>query len=78
MPLRRPRAVGLPCSLEQGRERQLERCLEMVDDLGDGSAPRPGGRADYLLKFKMPGTQTVTNDLGPGFLLNRLDLTPVR
>ena len=48
------------------------------NDLGDGSAPQPGGRADYLLKFKMPGTQTVTNDLGPGFLLNRLDLTPVQ
>jgi autotransporter-associated beta strand protein len=45
---------------------------------GDGSTPRAAGQADYALHFKMPGTHTVTNDLPAGFLLNRLDLTPVQ
>ena len=44
----------------------------------DGSAPRAAGQSDYVLQFKSPGTQTVTNDLKAGFLLNRLDLTPVQ
>jgi autotransporter-associated beta strand protein len=45
---------------------------------GDGSAPRAAGQAEYALHFKMAGTHTVKNDLTAGFLLNRLDLTPVQ
>ncbi|MCE9553376.1 MAG: autotransporter-associated beta strand repeat-containing protein [Planctomycetes bacterium] len=48
------------------------------NNLGDGAAPRTTGQADYALHFKIPGNPTVTNDLTAGFLLNRLDLTPVQ
>ncbi|MGA2617295.1 MAG: autotransporter-associated beta strand repeat-containing protein [Thermoguttaceae bacterium] len=48
------------------------------NNLADCSAFRAAGQSDYVLHFKIPGNHTITNDLQAGFLLNRLDLTPVQ
>lgn len=45
-----------------------------TDDQTSGAAPAAAGLAGYTLEFSVAGTYAVTQDLNPGFLLNRLRL----
>ena len=45
-----------------------------TNNQGSGTAPNAVGQSNYILNFNIAGTYTATNDLNPGFLLNRINV----
>jgi len=45
-----------------------------INDLGVGIAPMAAGQTNYALNFNQTGSNTATNDLNSGFLLNQLNI----